>query len=224
MAIERARLKAYSHRVATKKKKNATASEIPASGLLPSGRYSRAKNPGRPGKVFALERMSAEDRQKMLALIRAGNLADTAAAAVGLTRLTCNDWLLRGNRLRQSMLDPFDRAKIKLTQKDWYLIRFAEDVEKAMGVAEANDVLALGKHVEGDWKAAAWRLERRNRAGWAPVARSVVGVVGAGAGAAPAGATTIAEAVAQMMTALEEKQGGAPEPYNDKHLDEEDDK
>ena len=40
--------------------------------------------------------------------------------------------------------------------------KFVEAVEKAQGEAEARDVALIAKQAPTDWRAAAWRLERRS--------------------------------------------------------------
>jgi transposase len=87
---------------------------------------------------------------KIVELVKAGNYVETACASAGLSRDTCYRWWKRGARESKG---PFHD--------------FAQQLDKAMGDAEAADVLRIGKAAGEDWRAAAWRLERRNPKRWA---------------------------------------------------------
>lgn len=94
--------------------------------------------PGRPTKLTpALQ-------AKVVEAIRAGNYIETAAAYAGVSKVTLYDWMRRGNE-----------------QKSGRFREFLNAVEKALGDSEARDVALIGKAAGEDWKAAAWRLERR---------------------------------------------------------------
>lgn len=119
---------------------------------------------GRPTKL------TPELQARMLALLRAGNYVETAAAACGLAKKTFYNWLQKGARAKGGEYHEFAAA-----------------VEKAMGEAEARDLLTIDKAAQGydvtvvketvsngvvidrevknsrrfDWQAAAWRLERK---------------------------------------------------------------
>ena len=82
--------------------------------------------------------------QKICDLLRAGNYLDTAATAAGVHKTTLHRWLRLGREQK--------RGRYK---------KFVEAVEKAQGEAEARDVALIAKQAPTDWRAAAWRLERR---------------------------------------------------------------
>lgn len=81
---------------------------------------------------------------RLVDLIRAGNSLETAATACGIHRTSLHRWLRHG----------------KAQQRGRYF-RFFEAIEKAQAEAEARDVALIAKAATEDWKAAAWRLERR---------------------------------------------------------------
>jgi len=82
--------------------------------------------------------------QKICDLLRAGNYLDTAATAAGVHKTTLHRWLRLGREQK--------RGRYK---------KFVEAVEKAQREAEARDVALIAKQAPTDWRAAAWRLERR---------------------------------------------------------------
>jgi hypothetical protein len=117
------------------------------------------------GRPHLLDHVASK---RVVDLVKAGNFPETAAAAAGISRPTLRGWLLEGAQLRRKRDE--GTAK-KLTKRQRLLMDFSSEIEKAFGEAEARDVLLIGKHAESDWRAAAWRLERRNRAQWSPVQR-----------------------------------------------------
>jgi len=82
--------------------------------------------------------------QKICDLLRAGNFIDVAADAAGVHRTTVHRWLRTGRG-----------------QKKGRYKRFFDAVEKAQAEAEARDVALIAKAASTDWRAAAWRLERK---------------------------------------------------------------
>jgi len=77
-------------------------------------------------------------------LIRAGNYLEVAATAAGIHRSTLYRWMRHGR-----------------DQKRERYRKFLNQVEKAQAEAEARDVAIIAKAAPDDWKAAAWRLERK---------------------------------------------------------------
>lgn len=103
--------------------------------------FKRGK--GRPTKF------SQEIASKIVALIEAGNYIETAASAAGIHKETLYAWLRKGA----------DQSKGEYKN-------FSDAVYRAVGLAEARDVTTIGKAAIEDWRAAAWRLERRNAKRW----------------------------------------------------------
>jgi hypothetical protein len=62
----------------------------------------------------------------------------------GVNKSTLYDWLKQGARAKTGKLKEFSNA-----------------VNQAQGYAEARDVLTIGGAAKLDWRAAAWRLERK---------------------------------------------------------------
>ena len=95
--------------------------------------------------------------QRIVDLIRAGNYLEVAATAAGIHRSTLHRWLKYG-RARQ-------KGRFK---------KFVLAVEKAQAEAESRDVALIARAATEDWRAAAWRLERKQPRRYGPrVALSV---------------------------------------------------
>lgn len=102
------------------------------------------KKMGRPTKF------TPEVTSKILTAIRAGNYIETAAAWAGIDKVTLYDWLKQGAAQ--------DAGKFK---------DFSNAVAEALAHAEIADLNHVGEAAKrGDWRAAAWRLERRNPTKW----------------------------------------------------------
>jgi transposase len=105
---------------------------------------SKKHRSGRPTKL------TAELQAKVCDAIRAGNYLETAAAFAGIRKATFHNWLRRGARQTQGIYHAFSEA-----------------VEKALADSEARDVALIAKAAaDGQWQAAAWRLERKFPERW----------------------------------------------------------
>jgi hypothetical protein len=82
--------------------------------------------------------------QRIVDLIRAGNYLEVAATAVGIHKSTLHRWLSVGRK-----------------QKRGRFHKFLLQVEKAQAESESRDVALVAKAAGTDWRAAAWRLERK---------------------------------------------------------------
>lgn len=94
-------------------------------------------------------KLTPETRDRILALIKAGNYRETACAAVGIRSDTLRDWLKRGAR-----------------EEGTIYADFSDLMDQAEAEAEARDVALIGKAGQEDWRALAWRLERRGKERW----------------------------------------------------------
>ncbi len=82
--------------------------------------------------------------QRICDLVRAGNYLEVAANAAGIHPTTLHRWLRQG------------RAQVRGRYR-----KFVNAVEKAQAEGESRDVALIARAAASDWKAAAWRLERR---------------------------------------------------------------
>jgi transposase len=103
---------------------------------------------GRPTKL------NEQTHEAIVTAVRAGNYVETAAAAAGITATTFYRWMERGEAdIENDAQSPF---------RD-----FREAVEKAKAESEKIDLDLIAKAAgEGNWQAAAWRLERRFKDKW----------------------------------------------------------
>jgi len=91
-------------------------------------------------------------------LVREGNYIETASAVVGLDKVSLYRWLKRGAREEERLAK---NPKLKGKTEEKIFIEFSNAVKKAMAESEADDLENIKKASREDWKASAWRLERR---------------------------------------------------------------
>lgn len=118
---------------------------------------------GRPDKL------TREVQDKIVVYLKRGNYLETAAALAGVSRQAVRNWIQRANE-----------AKAPKKYKD-----FLVAVDAAIAYAEDNDITIIDAMSKGwkaqhdskgnviraerapNWKAAAWKLERRHPRRWA---------------------------------------------------------
>ncbi len=120
----------------------------PHGGALLQGREPGYLNPnaGRPTKL------TPELAKTIVEAIRGGNYAQVAAATAGIGEETFYTWLARGK-----------------DEPEGIYREFREAVLTASGEAEQEKLERLQREAlaeDGDWKAAAWWLERRFPKRW----------------------------------------------------------
>lgn len=102
---------------------------------------------GRPIKL------TDEVHTQIINAIRAGNYMETAAQVAGINKDTLYAWLRRGARAKQGNAENED---------DYLFVSFSDSVEKALAESESIALAQIVKAAnDGQWQAAAWRLERR---------------------------------------------------------------
>jgi transposase len=109
-------------------------------------------------------KLTKELHEKLLSAIRAGNYMETAAAYAGISKDTLYNWMRRGAR-ESERLAQNPRAKPKKSEQEF--LEFSDAVEKALAQAEVRDIANIAKASDaGDWRASAWRLERKYPEKW----------------------------------------------------------
>jgi hypothetical protein len=107
------------------------------------GRPPGTKRVGRPTKL------NREVMTKIINAIRTGCYMETAAFYAGASKQSLYEWLKKGNRGECDLC-----------------VEFLDAVNKALADAELTDVDNIRKHAANDWRASAWRLERKNPQRW----------------------------------------------------------
>lgn len=117
------------------------------------------KGRGRPTKF------DQKKQDKIITALKQGSYVESAAAFAGIDKVTLYRWLKRGAREIDRLENAGPRAKVKKTESVY--VDFCNAVEQAMAEAEIRDLTTVSKAAkDGDWRAAAWRLERRHPKKW----------------------------------------------------------
>ena len=102
-------------------------------------------------------KLTPEVQARIVSYLHSGTYLETAAAASGIGERTLFRWLKRA------------------ADGDEGIYRdFAASVEAAQSKADVRDVATIAKAALKDWRAAAWRLERRHPKRWGTVQRHEV--------------------------------------------------
>ena len=111
----------------------------------------KAKNKGgRPGKL------TPELQDLICKHLESGCYLETAAAVAGVVKQTLHGWLRRAAKGEPEY------------------IAFREAVEAAQAGADSENVETIRQASKKDWRAAAWRLERKHQKRWGTVQRHEV--------------------------------------------------
>jgi transposase len=108
-------------------------------------------------------KLTPELQVKIVEALKMGNYIETAAALAGINKTTIYEWLKRGAR-ELERVENNPNAKIRKDEERFVV--FSNAVKKAQAEAEQRDVLIIAKASQSDWKASAWRLERKYPQRW----------------------------------------------------------
>lgn len=108
---------------------------------------------GRPTKL------TPELTVKICDMLRAGNYLETAAAYAGVDKATLHRWLKRGRQEIERVETSGGKGKIRKNEQ--LFVDFCNSVEKALSEGEVRDLIIISNAAKSDWKAAAWKLERK---------------------------------------------------------------
>ena len=107
---------------------------------------------GRPSKI------NEERAAKIIRAVRAGNYIETAAALAGINKSTLYAWMKRG-AAEMDRLESDPKAKPRKSELPF--LDFSNAINIALAEAENRDIEAINAAIHDDWRAAAWRLERK---------------------------------------------------------------
>ncbi|WP_414468894.1 transposase [Methanobacterium sp. ACI-7] len=105
---------------------------------------SKKGKKGRPTKL------TPKLKEEIVNLLKMGNYIETTCATVGINKSTFYAWMKKGE---------------ESTRPNRYS-KFYEEVKQAQARSEAREVNIINAHAEKNWKAAAWKLERRHHERW----------------------------------------------------------
>lgn len=117
----------------------------------------------RKGAAGAPTKYDQELATRILRYIAAGNYLETAAGAAGISPVTLRTWLKNGARYQQGT-GPDGTGKRNPKHKQF--ADFLTAYETAEKEAEAAALLNIARAGRDDWRADAWRLERRHPERW----------------------------------------------------------
>lgn len=104
---------------------------------------SKRKDPSEKKKGGRVLSLTPELSAKICTYLRAGEFLETATWRAGVSINTVRQWLTLGRKGEE----PY--------------AQFDHDVNCAIAEGESADLAIIGAAAETDWRAAAWRLERR---------------------------------------------------------------
>lgn len=104
--------------------------------------------------------LTPDVQNQIVAALQRGSYLETAASFAGIHKATLHAWLAKAAKLKASDL-PI------IQPENQRLVEFHDAVEKAMAESEVRDVQAIDTAAQnGQWQAAAWKLERKHHARW----------------------------------------------------------
>lgn len=118
---------------------------------------ARKSNAGRPPKF------NADIAAQILGYLSDGAHIETVAYLAGIDKDTFYDWAKKGAHVRQRMCrDAQLEREGEYTDEELLYFEFSEGIKKAIATSELSDMKLIERAaIDGQWQAAAWRLERR---------------------------------------------------------------
>lgn len=107
---------------------------------------------GRPTKL------TDELQEKIITAIRGGCYVETAVVYAGINKDTFYAWLRRG-AAELERVNRNARNRVRIAEQPY--IEFSDAVMQAQAETEMIDITRVGLAGREDWRAAAWRLERK---------------------------------------------------------------
>lgn len=112
---------------------------------------------GRPTKL------TPKKKKIIIEAVERGNYIETAAALAGVSKSTVYNWKTRGEQ-ELERLEKYPEAEVSKKEKPF--LDFLDAYTRALAVAEDLDVQNINEAAKEDWRASAWKLERRNPEKW----------------------------------------------------------
>ena len=104
--------------------------------------------------------LTEEVGNRIIAAIQRGAYMETAAQFAGIAPGTLHAWMKKAAKLRDSDLPV-------IQPENQRLVEFHEAIQRALAESEVRDVNVIDQAAQqGQWQAAAWKLERKHHARW----------------------------------------------------------
>lgn len=118
-----------------------------------------------PHQAKGVHVFSQEIGQVICNAIKIGSWPEIAAEASGVSRDTLLKWLKLGNEYNQ-IRNGGDRELLKRVKRNAVYAQFVRDVQQAIAASEVLDLARIDKAGVHDWRALAWKLDKRQRERW----------------------------------------------------------
>lgn len=159
---------------------------------------------GKPNSVGRPTKLNDERRDIIVKALAAGNYLEPSCYLAGIAPKTAYEWIKRG-RAEDERLAKNPRARMRKSEVPF--VDFREAVCEAQARAETEDVERVADAGKIDWKAAAWRLERKHPDRWGRRIRQDISADGQ---------------IAHTITVAADPGGPAPRDVSDEELAEAD--
>jgi hypothetical protein len=113
----------------------------------------------------ASEKIDRKTIDEIVLMVKMGNYLETAAAYAGIHKATLHRWLKRGREEIERINNSSNKAS-KIRKSEELYVDLCDSVEKSLAEAEIRDVQIIYNACKADWKASAWRLERKYPERW----------------------------------------------------------
>ena len=106
-------------------------------------------------------------RDQIVAAIQRGAYVETAVAMAGVSKQSFYNWMKRGRHVLNMMAEAHENEQPDISTHDANCANFVDAIERAQAQSELRDLQAIDQAAQnGQWQAAAWKLERKHHARW----------------------------------------------------------
>jgi hypothetical protein len=121
----------------------------------PAVKKKKKQRPGPKAKAGPHPKLNQRMSERICKILRCGAYLESAAAAVGINRMTLRAWLKRGSK---------EIAHPTTDKREQMFANFVRKVRRAISEGELRSLDRIDKAGQrGDWKADAWKLEHGPR-------------------------------------------------------------
>tara|TARA_R100000664_G_scaffold34236_1_gene55479 strand:- start:6368 stop:6841 length:474 start_codon:yes stop_codon:yes gene_type:complete len=114
-----------------------------------------------PKPLGAPVKLTPEVIRTLVNALQAGAYVETAVAHANISKTSYYEWIKKGGAERMRL-----EKGLKPRKTFGLFLDLLNAVEKAQADAELRDLAIISKASTEDWRASAWKLERRNPSKW----------------------------------------------------------